>query len=122
KAHIFSGVHVKLDDGKSFGHHLQSRMVVKRSFADHDTTGVDGQMIGQSFQFFPEIKNVFAVGVVLFRGQGFVHQNVDVHLGQTKYFTEFPDDGPSFEGVVGGEQGGALPAVPFENVIGDVVA
>src|SRR5690606_24732479 len=112
---------VKLHNGKTFWHHLQRGVIVQGAFANDDTPGVYRQMIGQTLQFFTEIKNVLRIRMVLFRGHGFVHQQINVCFGQPEYLTQFPDDRSSLEGAVRGQQCGAFPPVSFENIIGDVV-
>ena len=46
--HIFCVMHIEMDDGKPFGHHLEGGIVVERFFADDDSSCMDRKVVGES--------------------------------------------------------------------------
>ena len=47
KTEIFGTVHIKVSDGKTFGHHLKRRMVINGFFGNDNPSRMNGQMIGE---------------------------------------------------------------------------
>lgn len=122
KAKVFGMIHIEVGDREALGHHLQCRVIGDGAFGHQHTAGVNGQIIGKTFDHLTIAEDVFGVRVMLIIGEGGINDGIDIGFGEANDLAEFADDGAAFEGVVGSEECGVAVAMAFKDVVRDIIA
>src|SRR5690625_5063173 len=79
-------------------------------------------MIGHSFDHFCKTEDMSSIRMMFVGSVRLADQDVDIIFGQTKYFSQFTDDGPAFECVVCCQESSMIPSISFEYIIGHVIS
>src|SRR5690606_20789110 len=116
---IFGHMHVKLNNGETFGWHLQSREVRDRFLGDQDTAGMHAALVGEFLQQFAVFVHQPDHGILFMFGHRFSGQHIQFVFGKSKYFPYFAEDGAVFKFNIGSAESHMVPSVFIKYILKD---